>query len=56
MLKLNSEVMMREKVILICQDCLSRNYVTTTKKGDPRLEVKKYCPRCNKYTVHKQSK
>lgn len=49
---------MREKVILICSECLSRNYVTTVKKGEQkqRLEINKFCPRCNKYTIHKQSK
>lgn len=47
---------MREKVILICQECLSRNYITKVKKSETRLEIRKYCPRCNKYTTHKQSK
>ena len=49
---------MRKKVILICSECLSRNYTTTKKDGQPttRLELKKFCPSCNKQTLHKESK
>lgn len=48
---------MRKKIILICEECLSRNY-TTYKNIDNknRLEMKKYCKRCDKHTVHKESK
>ena len=49
---------MREKVILICSKCLSRNYQTTKKKDavSKRLELKKFCPKCNSNTLHKESK
>ena len=49
---------MRKKVILICSDCLSRNYSTTRKveNSTARLELRKYCPKCGKYTIHKESK
>lgn len=49
---------MREKVILVCEECLSRNYTTTKNKQNStkRLELKKYCPRCNKSTLHKETK
>ncbi len=48
---------MREKVLLICEECLSRNYTTTIKKEDSQLKtVKKYCPHCGKHTFHKVSK
>ncbi len=49
---------MRNKVILICSKCLSRNYVTTKKKSDTpvRMELRKYCPKCNEHTIHKESK
>lgn len=49
---------MRERVILICENCLSRNYKTTRKKFDvsEKMSVNKFCPKCNKYTVHKESK
>ena len=49
---------MREKMILVCEECLSRNYTTTRKKtvSTTRFEIKKFCPKCNKYTIHKQSK
>ncbi len=48
---------MREKIILICEECLSRNYSTTKNKDDKvRMSVKKYCKVCDKHTLHKQSK
>jgi len=49
---------MRKKVILICSECLSRNY-TTTKRAEvatERLELRKFCSKCGKYTLHKESK
>ena len=49
---------MREKIILVCTECLSRNYNTTKNKTTQkeRLELAKFCPKCNKHTVHKESK
>ncbi len=48
---------MREKVTLICEECLSRNYTIERKKGDPkRIEEKKFCPHCNRHTLHKETK
>lgn len=49
---------MREKVILVCENCLSRNYSTYKNKATytKRMEIKKHCPRCNKHTIHKESK
>lgn len=49
---------MREKIILVCEVCLSRNYQTTKNKATSttRLEIKKYCPRCNKQTLHKENR
>lgn len=49
---------MRKKVILICSECLSRNYTTTKREEDrtTRIEINKFCPRCNKHTLHKESK
>ena len=50
--------LMREKIILVCSDCLSRNYNTTKNKQTQatRLEMNKFCPSCNKHTLHKESK
>jgi len=49
---------MREKIILICSECLSRNYETTKRsdKSGTRFEIKKYCPRCQRSTIHKESR
>lgn len=45
-------------LILACGDCKERNYTSTkNKKNTPaRMEIKKYCPRCNAHTVHKETK
>ncbi len=48
---------MREKVSLVCTECESRNYNATKKSTDSvRLEVRKFCPKCGKYTLHKEGK
>lgn len=49
---------MREKIILVCEKCLSRNYQTTkrSKEMKERFVVKKFCNRCNEHTVHKESR
>ena len=46
---------MREKVILVCEECFSRNYITEKNKLNTttRVVVKKYCPKCNKHTIVK---
>ena len=47
----------KKKVILTCTVCLSRNYVTNTNSSNTeRIELMKYCPKCNKHTLHKQTK
>ncbi len=49
---------MREKIILVCEECLSRNYTMKKNKLNDaeRMVIKKYCKRCNKHTVHKETK
>ncbi|MCI6216245.1 MAG: 50S ribosomal protein L33 [Bacillales bacterium] len=47
----------REKVFLICSECLSRNYaVYKSKDKTTRLELNKYCKHCGRHTLHKESK
>jgi large subunit ribosomal protein L33 len=48
----------RPVIILACNDCKERNYVTEkNRRNDPnRMEFKKYCPRCQKHTVHRETK
>ncbi|TCT21060.1 LSU ribosomal protein L33P [Melghiribacillus thermohalophilus] len=49
---------MAKKVVLACSECSSRNY--TTEKRDSasgsRLEIKKYCKKCGKHTLHRETK
>ncbi len=48
----------REKIILECTECKNRNYNSTKNKAnDPeRMQIKKYCPTCQKTTEHKETK
>ncbi|HUN22891.1 MAG TPA: 50S ribosomal protein L33 [Anaerolineales bacterium] len=48
----------RPVTILACTECRERNYVTEkNRRNDPgRLELKKYCPRCRKHIVHRETK
>ncbi|MBF7023360.1 50S ribosomal protein L33 [Staphylococcus kloosii] len=46
-----------KKVPLSCEECGNRNYnVPKQNDSTTRLTLKKYCPRCNAHTVHKESK
>ncbi len=49
---------MRDKVILACTECKRRNYTTKKNKRlhPERMEVKKYCPFCNKHILHRETK
>lgn len=48
----------RTHITLACTECQERNYSTSkNKKTNPdRIEIKKFCSRCNKTTVHKETK
>jgi large subunit ribosomal protein L33 len=48
----------RVKVILRCNECKERNYFTKKNKKNTaeKLEMKKYCPRCRKHTMHSETK
>jgi len=50
---------MRDKTLILrCSKCKDENY--TTKKNfrttTEKLELKKYCPRCNESTLHIEKK
>lgn len=47
---------MRETFLLVCTECKSENYVTEKNKQTTtsKLELKKYCPKCRKETLHKE--
>ena len=53
---------MRVNVTLACTECGDRNYITTknttkNKRNNPeRIEMKKYCSRDNKQTLHRETK
>ena len=49
---------MRVNINLECTECGDRNYITTKNKrnDEGRLEMKKYCPRLQKVTLHRETK
>lgn len=51
-------VNMRDNIIYRCTVCGEENYIGTKnkRKHPDRMEINKFCPRCNKKTVHKEKK
>lgn len=49
---------MRINITLECTECKERNYLSQkNKRNNPdRLEVKKYCPRERRATLHRETK
>ncbi|MFC5540864.1 MAG: 50S ribosomal protein L33 [Bacilli bacterium] len=47
---------MAKKIVLCCEECGSRNYTYPEKENATRIVLKKYCPRCNRHTLHKQTR
>ena len=45
-------------ITLACTECGDRNYISKkNKRNNPdRLELKKYCPREKRMTLHKETK
>ena len=50
--------LMRDIITLACTQCKMRNYTTKKNKRlhPDRVQYKKYCPRCNKHTDHKEAR
>jgi large subunit ribosomal protein L33 len=49
--------MMREYVWLECTESGERNYRAQKEtRGPERLELKKYCPKLRKVTIHKETR
>ncbi|CAI2671408.1 MAG: 50S ribosomal protein L33 [Apilactobacillus sp.] len=49
---------MRVHITMECTECHERNYLSTkSRRNNPdRLELKKYCPRERKVTLHRETK
>jgi large subunit ribosomal protein L33 len=47
-----------KKAILACVECSERNYSTdkSQNRAPERMELKKFCPRCNAHTVHRETR
>lgn len=48
----------RERITLQCTECKSENYRKEKNKKNTteRLELNKFCKRCQKHTAHKEEK
>jgi len=48
----------RPVITLACTECKERNYTSEkNRRNDPgRLELNKYCRRCRKHTLHRETK
>ncbi|TET80875.1 MAG: 50S ribosomal protein L33 [Anaerolineales bacterium] len=48
----------RPVITLECMECQERNYTTEkNRQNDPgRIELMKYCSRCRKHTLHRETK
>ena len=49
---------MRISIVLECNCCKNRNYITTKNKKTTinKIEINKYCKKCKKHTIHKETK
>jgi len=49
---------MRVEFVLRCTECNNENYYMSKNKTNhpDRMEVKKFCKKCNKQTAHKEKK
>jgi large subunit ribosomal protein L33 len=48
----------RPKITLACTECKERNYITRkNRRNDPdRIQLKKFCPRDGKHTLHRETR
>ena len=48
----------RQRRTLVCTECNRENYRVekNVKNSADRIELNKYCPNCQKHTVHKEKK
>ena len=49
---------MRDRITFKCSECGEENYIGTRnkRKNPERMQIQKYCPRCNKKNLHKEKK
>ncbi len=48
----------RAVITMECTECRERNYTTEkNRRNDPqRIEMQKFCPRCRKHQLHRETK
>lgn len=49
--------MSKLNIVLVCEECLSRNYKTRKSNfSNQKIELKKHCKNCSKHTAHIESR
>jgi large subunit ribosomal protein L33 len=50
--------MPRDIITLACESCKNRNYTSTKnkRKHPDRVSYRKYCPFCQRHTMHKETR
>jgi large subunit ribosomal protein L33 len=48
----------RTTITLACTECKEQNYTSEKNRRNDasRLELRKYCPRCRRHTLHRETK
>ena len=46
----------KETVFLVCQETGDYNYSLMRRTGSEKLELKKYCPKLRRHTIHLEKK
>jgi large subunit ribosomal protein L33 len=48
----------RPKITLACVECKERNYITVkNRRNDPdRIQLRKFCPRDGRHTMHRETR
>ncbi|MGL4184007.1 MAG: 50S ribosomal protein L33 [Metamycoplasmataceae bacterium] len=44
-----------KKITLSCDECKNKNYYLN-KSTNERLKIRKFCKKCNGYSIHKEEK
>ena len=48
---------MRKIITLVCTNCLARNYkVAKNTLSSKKMQLNKYCPKCQKTTIHRETR
>ncbi|WP_381415391.1 50S ribosomal protein L33 [Spiroplasma endosymbiont of Anurida maritima] len=49
---------MAQKILIVCTECLSKSHsiYKSNKLANERFQIKKFCAKCNKHTIYKETR